>query len=63
MRSTTAATTIAPSPTSSQAIKLDPNDVTAFNDRGIAYGAKGDHDRAIKDFDQVVKADAKTPWL
>jgi lipoprotein NlpI len=33
--------------------------VTAFNDRGIAYGAKGDHDRAIKDFDQVVKLDAK----
>ena len=33
--------------------------MTAFNDRGIAYGAKGDHDRAIKDFDQVVKLDAK----
>ncbi len=26
----------------SQAIKLDATDVAAFNDRGIAYGAKGD---------------------
>ena len=32
--------------------------MTALNDRGIAYGAKGDNERAIKDFDQVVKLDA-----
>ncbi len=40
-------------------IKLDAGNVAAPNDRGIAYGAKGDHDRAIKDFDQAVKLDGK----
>ena len=27
----------------------------AFNNRGTAYGAKGQHDRAIQDFDQAIK--------
>ena len=33
----------------SEAIRLDPNDAMAFNNRGIAYSDKGDHDRAIAD--------------
>ena len=31
----------------------------AFNNRGVAYGMKGDIDRAIADFDQAIKLDPK----
>jgi tetratricopeptide (TPR) repeat protein len=35
----------------------EPNDslAGAFNNRGNAYVAKGQHDRAIQDFDQAIK--------
>ena len=29
----------------------------AFHNRGIAYDSKGDHDRAIQDYDQAIKLD------
>jgi tetratricopeptide (TPR) repeat protein len=38
-----------------QAIKLNPNDATAFYYRGIANGKRGDPDRAIQDFGQAIK--------
>ena len=37
----------------------EPNDslARAFNNRGTAYRAKGQHDRAIQDYDQAIKLD------
>ena len=29
----------------------------AFYDRALSYGAKGDNDRAIADFDEAIKLD------
>ena len=54
------ATPTAPSPTSTQAIKLDPNDAPAFNNRGFAYRTKGDIARADADYEQAIKLDPAT---
>ena len=37
-----------------KAIRLDPNLVEVYNNRGNAYGAKSDHARAIQDFDKAI---------
>ena len=37
----------------SHAIKVKPNFV-AYNNRGVAYGAKGDHDYAIQNYDKAI---------
>jgi tetratricopeptide (TPR) repeat protein len=39
-------------------IALDPENAVA-NDRGMAYSAKGDYDRAIADYDQAIALDPK----
>jgi len=39
----------------SQAIKLNPKYVDAYNNRGLAYMHKQDYDRAIADFNQAIK--------
>ena len=44
-----------PSPTSARAIRLKPDFVFAFNNRGNAYYAKGQFDRAIKDYDEAIR--------
>ena len=36
-------------------IRLAPSDVVAFANRGNAYYARGDYERALADFDAVVK--------
>ncbi|MDR0475675.1 MAG: tetratricopeptide repeat protein, partial [Treponema sp.] len=41
----------------SLAIRLDPNDASAYNTRGIAYGVKGDFDRAVADFNEAIRLD------
>ena len=38
-----------------EAIRLDPKIVAAYNCRGCAYGKKGDFDRAIVDFTDVIR--------
>jgi Flp pilus assembly protein TadD len=38
-----------------QAIKLDPEFASAYNNRGFAYDKKGDTDRAIADFTRAIK--------
>lgn len=38
-----------------EAIRLDPNNVQAYELRGIAYGGKGDNDRAIADFSEAIR--------
>ncbi|MFP3043153.1 tetratricopeptide repeat protein [Treponema primitia] len=38
-----------------EAIKLNPNYMEAYNDRGMAYRAKGDNDRAIADYTQAIR--------
>jgi tetratricopeptide (TPR) repeat protein len=40
-----------------QAIQLNPNDATAFFNRGRAYEAKGQYDRAIEDYSQAIRLD------
>jgi tetratricopeptide (TPR) repeat protein len=44
-----------------QAIRLDPNDAAAYNNRGIAYkdrNDRGDIDLAIADYTQAIRIDA-----
>ena len=36
------------------AIRLDPNFVTAYYNRGVTYRAKGDSDRAIADYTAAI---------
>src|SRR5258708_30616525 len=38
-----------------QAIRLEPNDATAFYNRGDSYTAKNEHERAIEDFKQAIQ--------
>jgi len=40
-----------------QALKLDPNHVQSYNNRGQIYFNKKDYDRAIADFNQAIKLD------
>ena len=39
----------------SNAIKLNSQIVTAYNNRGVAYSQKGENDRAIKDYDKAIE--------
>ena len=50
---------IAPSPTTMQAIKLNPQFAVAYNNRGNAYDDKGDLDHAITDYNAALKIDAE----
>ena len=38
-----------------KAIELKPNFAEAYNNRGIAYGIKGEYNRAIEDFDKAIE--------
>jgi tetratricopeptide (TPR) repeat protein len=42
-----------------QAIKIDPQNSIASNNRGNAYDGKREFDRAIADYDQAIKRDPK----
>jgi lipoprotein NlpI len=42
-----------------EAIRLDPKNKTAFNNRGYVYAAKGQYRRAIQDYDEAIKLDPK----
>jgi tetratricopeptide (TPR) repeat protein len=37
------------------AIRLNPNDASAYDDRGNAYFYKGDYDRAIQNYDDAIR--------
>ena len=37
------------------AVRLDPKYANAYQNRGIAYAQKGDHDKANMDFDYAKK--------
>src|SRR6266511_3782105 len=41
----------------SEAIRLDPKNARAFNNRGFAYARKGDMDRAIADYNEAIRLD------
>ena len=56
---TTRATTITPIADDNQAIRLDPKDAVAYNNRGNAYGDKGDYDRAMADYGDAIRLDPK----
>jgi tetratricopeptide (TPR) repeat protein len=43
----------------SEATRLNPNDATAFINRGVAYESKGDSDRAIADYNEAIRLDPK----
>jgi tetratricopeptide (TPR) repeat protein len=38
-------------------IRLNPNSVAAFNERGLSYAKKGDYDRAIADYSEAIRLD------
>ena len=38
-----------------EAIRLNPEDATAYLSRGYAYHKKGEYDKAIEDFDNAVR--------
>jgi hypothetical protein len=38
-------------------IRLSPNSVAAFNERGWSYAKKGDYDRAIADYTEAIRLD------
>ncbi len=44
----------------SEAIRLDPKLVTAYNARGLAYRGKGNYDKAIADFSDAIRLDPKS---
>jgi len=44
----------------SEAIRLEPNFVSAYIDRGNAYRATGDNDHAIADFSEAIRLDPKS---
>ena len=48
-------TTIASSATPQKPSAWIPKAAFAYNNRGLAHKAKGDHDRALADFDQAIK--------
>jgi tetratricopeptide (TPR) repeat protein len=43
----------------SEAIRRNPRDPIAYDNRGMAYYAKGDLDRAIADFNEAIRLDPK----
>ncbi|XGW00502.1 MAG: tetratricopeptide repeat protein [Leptolyngbya sp. BL-A-14] len=47
----------------SQAIQKNPNDVSAYTNRGISYHRLGDTGAAIRDYEQALKLDPKSPVL
>jgi tetratricopeptide (TPR) repeat protein len=46
-------------PPRARAIQLDPKNAHRYYNRGIAYSSKGDHDRAIQDYDRAIELDPK----
>jgi len=44
-------------PLNLKAIRLKPDSVNAYIDRGHAYDLKGDYDRVIADFNEVIRLD------
>ena len=56
---TSSASTTAPSPTTREAIKLDPTDPDVFNNRGQAYDYKGEYDLAIADYTESIRLNPK----
>ncbi len=42
-----------------QAIKLNPQDSGAYNNRGLAYENTGQYDQAMKDYDKAEKLKRK----
>ena len=55
----TSATSTAPSPTRTRRSSSIANYALAYNDRGLAYGARGDVEKALADFDQSIKLDPR----
>jgi tetratricopeptide (TPR) repeat protein len=42
-----------------EAIRVKPKQATAYNNRGVAYQAKGDYNRAIADFNEAIRINPK----
>jgi Flp pilus assembly protein TadD len=43
-------------------IRLSPKDVDGWNNRGIAYANKGEHDRAISDYTEAIRLSPSTSF-
>ncbi len=55
-------TTTAPSPTSTEAIRLNPKYASAFANRGAAWYDKADYDRAIADCSEAIRLTPQYAW-
>jgi tetratricopeptide (TPR) repeat protein len=45
--------------TCNEAIRLNPQDAVAYNNRGVLWGNKGDTDRAIADLNEAIRLNPK----
>ena len=45
-----------------KAIRLDPKDAFAFNNRGQVWRAKQEYEKAIADYNEVLRLDPKDAW-
>ncbi len=43
-----------------EAIRLKPDYAAAYNNRGVAWEGRGDYERAVKDYDQVIRQRPRT---
>src|SRR5207244_474679 len=44
-----------------RALRLEPRNVPAYFNRGLAFAAKGEHAKAAADFERVLQLDPKHP--
>ena len=42
-----------------EVVAINPKDAAAYNDRGIAYGEKGENNKAIEDFTKAIELNPK----
>ncbi len=40
-----------------EAIRLDPNEASVYNSRGVAWRAKQEYDKAIADYSEAIRLD------
>ena len=45
-----------------EAIRLDPQDADAYNNRGIAYHDLGEYQRAIEDYDEAIRLNPQAAY-
>jgi tetratricopeptide (TPR) repeat protein len=44
------------------ALKYNPNDTTAYNNRGVIYADMGQQNLALADYNEAIRCDPKNAW-